>query len=446
MENQILSPLEWHTEKRKVKDLIPYEYNPRRLTAEKKERLRASLEKFNLAEIPAINLDNKIIAGHQRVYIMLELDRGDDIIDVRVPNRMLTETEFKEYNITSNVPAGEWDLDILNEIFSDIDLMALGLNVDEIVLPEDNLPKDLRPEKEELFEPDPPAEPVSKPGDIFEFISVQKKLKHRLICGDSRDPEVYAKLFQGEKMDLLSTDPPYNVNYEGGTKDHLKIKNDNMKSDDFYSFLFDFYSNCFNHARPGAPAYIFHADSEGINFRKAFINAGFKLSQCLIWLKNSIVLSRHDYHWKHEPCLLGEVPEDTPGEVLTHDPVLYGWKTGAAHPWYSDRKQSTILEFKRPYRSEDHPTMKPLDMIIYLVKNSSRQRELVCDPFGGSGTTLIACEQTWRQARIIELDERFVDVHVRRYVKYMADNYIDFEVFRNGTKMSAADLDEFLIN
>lgn len=346
--------------------------------------------------------------------------------------------------MTSNIPAGEWDLDILNEIFADIDLMSLGLNVDEIALPEDNLPADLRSEKEEDFNPEPPVDSISKSGDIYEFISIQKGLKHKLICGDSTNSQVYDLIFQDESMDLLCTDPPYNVNYEGGTKDHLKIKNDNMKSDDFYRFLFNFYSCCFQKARPGAPAYVFHADSEGVNFRKAFIDAGFKLSQCLIWLKNSIVLSRHDYHWKHEPCLLGEVPADVPDNLVTHDPVLYGWKTGAAHPWYSDRKQSTILEFKRPHRSEDHPTMKPIDMIIYLIKNSSRQRDIVCDPFGGSGTTLISCEQTWRNARVIELDERFVDVHVKRYVKYMRDNFIDFKVLRNGVELSQELLDKFL--
>lgn len=441
MDKQILAPLEWSTEKRQVKDLIPYEYNPRRLTEAKKEKLKASLEKFNLAEIPAINTDDKIVAGHQRVVVLMELGRGDEFIDVRVPNRTLTEEEFKTYNITSNIQTGEWDVDILNEIFGDIDLMALGLNVDEIVLPEDDIPEELKNEKEEDFDPEPPVEPISVLGDVYEFRSTQKKLTHRLICGDSCKAATYDKLMGLDVFKLIVTDPPYNVNYQGGTKDKLMIQNDNMSSGDFYQFLYDFYVNAFKKSLPGAPIYVFHADSEGVAFRKALTDAGFKLSQCLIWLKDSFVLSRHDYHWKHEPCLLGEVPELL---EKSHDPVLYGWKEGAAHPWYSDRKQHTILEFKRPSRSEEHPTMKPIEMICYLIKNSSKQREVVGDPFGGSGTTLISCEQTWRQARLIELDERFVDVHVRRYIKYMKDNHLKFEIFKNGQLMSDQDMNLFV--
>ncbi|WP_417365920.1 DNA modification methylase [Flavobacterium beibuense] len=442
MSNLLFAPLEWSTEKRKVKELIPYEYNPRRLTDDKKEKLKASLEKFNLAEIPAINTDNVVIAGHQRIVVLMELGRGEDLIDVRVPNRALTEEEFKEYNIRSNVAIGEWDVDILNEVFQDIDLMALGLNVDDIVLPEDTLPDALKNEKEEDFEPVVPAEPISVTGDVYEFKSVQKQLVHRLICGDSREPDVYSNLLQGENYNLIVTDPPYNINYEGGTKDRMKILNDNMKSEQFYSFLLEFYSRCFENSLPGAPIYVFHADTEGVNFRKAFADAGYKLAQCLIWVKNSIVLGRQDYQWKHEPCLFGERPE-VPEEAVEHEPVLYGWKEGAAHKWYSDRKQSTILEFARPTRSKEHPTMKPVDMIVYLIKNSSRQRDIVGDSFSGSGTTLIGCEQSWRNARVIELDPRFVDVNVRRWVKYMRDNHLEYQVTRNGVLMTRQDLDRF---
>jgi len=433
MNDLLLAPLEWSTEKRKVKDLIPYEYNPRILSEEKKKKLKESLEKFNLAEIPAINTDNKIVAGHQRVVVLLEIGKGDDDIDVRVPNRPLTEQEFKEYNIRSNVSVGEWDLDILNSIFEDIDLLSLGLNVDDIPLPQDTVPDHLQNEAEEDFDPEPPKEPISVLGDVYEFRSLQKKLVHRIVCGDSTSAEVYAILLNGEQFQLIVTDPPYNINYEGGTKDKLKILNDNMSSDDFYTFLFGFYRECFLNAIPGASIYVFHADTEGINFRKALKDAGFKLSQCLVWLKNSIVMGRQDYQWKHEPCLHGEVPVP---DVLEHDPVLYGWKEGAAHSWYSDRKQTTILEFARPFRSKEHPTMKPIDMIIYLIKNSSKQREIVGDSFSGSGTTLIACEMSWRQARVIELDPRFVDVNVKRWVKYMRDNELQYEVLKNGELMS----------
>jgi DNA modification methylase len=444
MNDALLAPLEWHTEQRRVRDLIPYEYNPRILTAAKKQKLKESLEKFNLAEIPAINTDNKIIAGHQRVIVLLELGRGDDLIDVRVPNRELTEQEFKEYNIRSNIGAGEWDLDILNSIFEDIDLMQLGLDVNDIKLLDNLVPAHLATEDESDFDPEPPIDPISVLGDVYEFRSLQKKLIHRIVCGDSRSPEVYATLLPSELLQLIVTDPPYNINYEGGTKDKLKILNDNMSQADFYTFLYEFYFACFEKAVPGAAIYVFHADTEGVNFRKAMTDAGFKLSQCLIWVKNSIVMGRQDYQWKHEPCLQGSVPVPD-ADVKEHQPILYGWKEGTAHSWYSDRKQTTILEFARPTRSKEHPTMKPVDMIVYLIKNNSKQRDIVGDSFSGSGTTLIACEQSWRQARVIELDPRFVDVAVRRWIKYMKENHLQFEVWKNGELLSSERIDLFFV-
>lgn len=424
MSDLILAPLEWSTVQRKVKDLIPYEFNPRKLSEDKKEKLRKSLEKFNLAEIPAVNLDNTIVAGHQRVVILLEIGRGEDLIDVRVPNRMLTEEEFKQYNITSNIPTGDWDIDMLNDVFGDIDLMSLGLDVSKIVLPEDLLPKNLKPEEEEEFDPEPPAEPITQPGDVYEFRSLQKQLVHRIVCGDSTQKESYTKLLPGEKFQLITTDPPYNVNYQGGSSAKLKIQNDNMKPDDFYTFLFNFYAETLAASELGSGIYVFHADTEGVNFRKAMVDAGYKLSQCLIWLKNSIVMGRQDYHWKHEPC-------------------LYGWVEGAAHKWYSDRTQTTVLEFDRPSKSEDHPTMKPLDLFIYLIKNSSKQGDIVGDPFMGSGTTLICCEQSWRNARGLELDPRYVDVQVKRYSMYMRHNHLKFEIYRNGKLMTDDEIDAY---
>jgi DNA modification methylase len=444
MENKtIVPPLEWYNEKRKVKDLVPYEFNPRKLTEERKQLLINSIEKFNLAEVPAINLDNVIIAGHQRIKVLMEIGRGEEEIDVRVPNRLLTEKEFKEYNITSNVPVGFWDIDVLEEHFQDVDLEALGLLASDLEVPfelreeEDN-------ETETNFEPIPPKETITKFGDHYLFISFDKNIAHELVCGDSTDSKSYYNLLQDEKVDLIVTDPPYNVNVEGGTSEKLTIANDNMKSDDFYKFLFDFYSRTFACAKPGAPIYVFHADTEGVNFRKALTDAGFKLSQCLIWLKNSIVMSRQDYHWKHEPCLYSEKPMDHEEEVTEHDPILYGWKTPGAHPWHGDRKQSTVLEFKRPYRSAEHPTMKPIEMIQYLIKNSSKQKEIVLDPFGGSGTTLIACEKSWRNARVIEFGENYVDVHVKRYIMYMNENALDFEILKNRQILSKEELDRYL--
>ncbi|MFW0737589.1 DNA modification methylase [Flavobacterium sp. T12S277] len=424
MNDLLLAPLQWSTEKRKVKDLIPYEYNPRKLSEEKKQKLRESLEKYNLAEIPAVNTNDVIIAGHQRIVVLMEIGRGEEIIDVRVPNRELTELEFKEYNIRSNVQVGDWDLDILTAIFDDVDLLSIGLNVDDIPLPELMLPSELISEEEAEFDPEPPKVPISVLGDIYEMRSLQKKLVHRVICGDSREPDVYQKLLGGLFFNMVLTDPPYNVNYTGGTKDKLQIENDNMSSADFYTFLFEFYKATCDHSNPGAGIYVFHADSEGANFRNALKDAGFKLAQCLIWLKNGIVMGRQDYQWKHEPC-------------------LYGWKEGAAHNWYSDRKQTTILEFNKPLKSEDHPTMKPVEMFTYLIKNSTKQFEIVGDSFLGSGTTLISCEMTWRQCRGIELDPRFVDVAVKRWVKYMRDNHLDFELCKNGHILSKSEIDLF---
>ena len=424
--SELLVPLEWHNEKRKVKDLVPFEYNPRILTEEKKQRLVKSLEKFNLAEVPAINTNNKIIAGHQRVKVLIQLDRGDEVIDVRVPNRELTEEEFKEYNITSNVPAGFWDADALEEHFDDIDLEALGLYIGEIDVPDDLVPEEFQDEEEKDFEPDPPSDPVTIEGDVYELKSLKKELTHRIICGDSRAPEIYKKLLRGDQIDLTVTDPPYNVDYQGGNKQKRdKIANDKMETKSFYDFLLQFYQQTFENSKEGAPIYVFHADTEGVNFRSALVDAGFKFSQCLIWKKNSIVMSRQDYHWLHEPC-------------------LYGWKTGAAHPWHSDRKQRTVMEFDRPSKSAEHPTMKPLELISYLIGNSSRQRQIVFDAFLGSGSTLISCEKLWRACRGIELDPKYSDVEVKRWVIYMQDNDLDFEVWKNGEKLDTSDLEAYL--
>ncbi|MAF36467.1 DNA methylase [archaeon] len=428
MSETILAPLEWHNEQRTVKDLVPYEYNPRILTDDKKEKLKASLEKFNLAEVPAVNTDNVIIAGHQRIKVLMELGRGDDIIDVRVPNRTLTAQEFKEYNITSNVPTGYWDMDVLEEMFSDIDLEALGLNIDEIEIPEDIIPEEFRTEDEEPFEPEVPVTPISKEGDVYELKSVDKNITHRVVCGDSTEEVTYQNLMQQEQAHLVLTDPPYNVDYTGGsTNTREGIKNDKMSTSNFYDFLVAFYKQVFNYALSGTSIYVFHADTEGANFRNAMVDAGFKLAQCLVWVKNSLVMSRQDYHWKHEPC-------------------LYGWKPGAAHRWYSDRKQTTVLEFDRPSISEEHPTMKPLDLIGYLLCNSSAKGQVVLDAFLGSGSTLIACEKNWRNCRGIELDPKYVDVDVKRWVKYMQDNKRNFEVVKNGQILSKTEIDTLLNN
>ncbi len=415
--------LEWITVQRKVSDLMPYEHNPRILTETQKQRLIESIEKFNLVEIPVINLDDTVIAGHQRLTVLMLLERGGELIDVRCPNRMLTELELKEYNIRSNVSIGMWDLDILDAVFSDIDLGALGLNVDEFKMP-DSVLKEINPEEESEFNPEPPKAPISVLGDVYELESTSKHLKHVVVCGSSLESDTVEKALQGKLANATITDPPYNVNYEGATKDKLKIENDSMPDADFYQFLYDFYTNCYAYMEAGAPIYVFHADSEGANFRQALKNAGLKLSQCLVWVKQSIVMGRQDFHWQHEP-------------------ILYGWKEGAAHKWYGDRKQSTVLQFNRPSRNADHPTMKPVEILCYLLEMSTQRRDIVFDGFLGSGSQIIACEQLQRQCRGTELDPKYVDVEVRRWVQYMRDNKLPFSVKRNGYQLNEQELNQF---
>ena len=254
-------------------------------------------------------------------------------------------------------------------------------------------------------------EPISKQGDIWLLG------RHRLICGDSTKAERrnYEKLMEGKKANLCVTDPPYNVNYTAGSENERKIKNDNMEDKNFYEFLLASFKNIFNSLDDGAAAYIFHADTEGLNFRKAFKDAGFHLANVCIWAKQSLVLGRSDYQWQHEP-------------------ILYGWKPTGKHRWYSDRKQTTIWNFDRPTKSELHPTMKPVPLVAYPIQNSSMSNCIVLEPFAGSGSTLIACEQTGRICYAIELDEKYADVIVKRYIEYV-DSYEEVFLIRDGEKI-----------
>ena len=416
-----LEPLEWHTTQRQVRLLVPLEYNPRILSEEGRLRLERSLAKFNLVEIPAINLDDVVIAGHQRLRILLDAGRGEEFIDVRAPNRLLTKNELDEYNITSNVGAGSWDYQGLLDDFGHLDLSGV-LDAGTLASLTAFAHTLELPAEEQEFAPVLPATPVSVPGDVVEFHSDGRGLVHRLVCGSSLEADVVARaLGEGVLADLVLTDPPYNVDYQGKTKKALKIENDKMSGSSFRDFLYDFYVNAYAHLRPGGPIYVFHADSEGANFRQALVDAGLKLSQCLVWVKQSFVMGRQDYHWQHEP-------------------ILYGWKEGAAHTWCADRKQSTVLQFDRPSRNTEHPTMKPLDILEYLLECSSKPNAVVFDGFGGSGSLLIACEKTGRQARVVELDGRYVDVHVVRFVKFMRDNQRRFSVVLNGKELSDGEL------
>jgi DNA modification methylase len=258
--------------------------------------------------------------------------------------------------------------------------------------------------------------PYSQKGDVYILGN------HRVMCGDSTLKADVKKLIQDDRIDLVFTDPPYNVDYEGTAG---KIMNDKMEDNTFYLFLYKAFENMFEHTKPGGAIYVCHADTEGLNFRNAFKNAGYKLAECLIWVKNALVLGRQDYHWRHEP-------------------ILYGWREGAAHYFVDDRTQDTIWEYNKPKRNEEHPTMKPLELVGKAIANSSRVNEIVLDLFGGSGSTMIASDQLQRRARIMELDERFVDVIVKRYLKYKV-SLDDCYLIRNGKEIPLSHINDFQI-
>ena len=298
---------------------------------------------------------------------------------------------FEKYNIGT---------DTLERFALDFEPITFGKNTEKIELFNDALVYDFDDNV-----PEPPAAPVSLPGDLWLLDS------HRIFCGDCTNREHLVALMNGRKARLILTDPPYNVAYQGGTKEALRIKNDNMDADSFASFLRQVYTNLYAVADDGAAIYVCHADGAGTIFRTEFTCAGFKLAQCLVWVKNSIVMGRQDYHWQHEP-------------------ILYGWKPTAPHRWHADRKQSTVLHFDRPLRSDLHPTMKPVELMEYLLCNSSAENEIVLDVFGGSGSTLLAAQKNNRTAYLMELDTRYTDVIVQRYLKAFPETNV--RLFRNG--------------
>lgn len=333
-----------------------------------------------------IDRDNVIVAGHTRLKAARKI--GLEKVPCIIADD-LTPEQIKAYRLADNKTAdlAEWDFSALEielaELESDFDMSAFGFDISDF---EDihEITEDEAPEVDEE------NEPSCKTGDIWNLG------KHRLMCGDSTNVSDVEKLMNGDKADLLLTDPPYNVAYEGGTKEKLKIENDDMSDEEFQEFLISAFENSNIVMKDGASFYIWHSDSEGFNFRSACKNTGWKIRQCLIWVKNSIVLGRQDYQWKHEPC-------------------LYGWKDGAAHYFVDDRTQSTVWEFNKPLRNMEHPTMKPVDLIARAINNSSRSDNIVLDIFGGSGTTLIACEQLNRKCYMMELDPKYCDVIIKRW-------------------------------
>ena len=394
-------------------ELIPYVNNARTHSSDQINKLRSSLREFGFINPVIIDREYNVIAGHGR--IMAAKAEGIEKVPCVFVD-YLTEAQKKAYILADNRMAMDagWDEELLR-----VEIEALQAEAFDIGLTgfEDKEIADLFASdddvKEDDFDVDAELEKpiVTKAGDVWILGN------HRLICGDSTKEETYQILMEDKKANLVVTDPPYNVNYEGSAG---KIKNDNMENDKFYQFLLDAYT-CMNQAMADdASIYVFHADTEGLNFRKAFVDAGFYLSGTCIWKKQSLVLGRSPYQWQHEPC-------------------LFGWKQKGKHQWYSGRKETTIWEFDKPKKNGDHPTMKPIPLIAYPIKNSSMTNCIVLDPFGGSGSTLIACEQTGRVCRTIELDEKFCDVIVKRYIEQVgtAENVF---VIRDGLKVSYDDL------
>ena len=396
-----------------ITKLVPYVNNARTHSPEQIKKLRSSLREFGFINPVIIDRDYGVIAGHGRILAAKE----EGIREVPcVFADHLTEAQKKAYIIADNRMAMDagWDEELLRvEIEAlqgmDFDPLLTGFDEKELAA----LFDDGAEAKEDDFDVDEELEkPVfSKTGDVWTLG------RHRLVCGDSTKAETYEVLMQGKKANLVVTDPPYNVNYEGSAG---KIKNDNMAAEKFYQFLLDAFTNMEKVMAEDASIYVFHADTEGLNFRRAFSDAGFYLSGCCIWKKPSLVLGRSPYQWQHEP-------------------VLYGWKKNGKHQWYSDRKQTTIWEFEKPRKNADHPTMKPIPLLAYPITNSSMSNTLILDPFGGSGSTLIACEQTDRSCCTIELDEKYCDVIVKRYVE-LKSSAEDVSVERDGQTLRYADV------
>ena len=378
-----------------IAKLVPYQNNARTHSPAQIQKLRSSLREFGFVNPVIIDRDYNVIAGHGRIAAA----REEGITEVPcVFVDYLTEAQKKAYILADNRMAMDagWDEDLLRVELEALEEMGFDLGItgfDEKELAE-LFPAEEA--KEDDFDVDAELQKptFTKSGDVWTLG------RHRLVCGDSTKKETYAVLMDGIKANLVITDPPYNVNYKGSAG---KIKNDNMANDAFYQFLLDAFSNTEKVMADDASIYVFHADTEGLNFRRAFADAGFYLSGCCIWKKQSLVLGRSPYQWQHEP-------------------VLYGWKKNGKHQWYTGRKESTIWEFDKPKKNGDHPTMKPIPLLAYPIMNSSMSNSIVLDPFGGSGSTLIACEQTDRICCTIELDEKFCDVIVKRYIEQVGSS------------------------
>ena len=396
--------------------LVPYVNNARTHSPEQLTKLRSSLREFGFINPVIIDRDFNVIAGHGRIAAAKE----EGITEVPcVFVDYLTEAQKKAYILADNrmaLDAG-WDEELLRiEIESlqgaDFDVSLTGFGADEIAdLFAGDGEKDVKDDDFDLSAALEKAAFVER-GDIWTVG------RHRLVCGDATSAEDVAALMDGKKANLIVTDPPYNVAFKSGSG--LSIQNDSMENGEFYTFLYNSFQNMAEHLEKGGAAYVFHADTEGLNFRKAFVDAGFHLAGVCIWVKNSLVLGRSDYQWQHEP-------------------VLYGFLKNGKHPWYSDRKQTTIWNYDKPKRNKNHPTSKPLDLLGYPICNSSQENAIVLDTFGGSGSTMMACEQTNRICCMMELDEKYASVILRRAVEIgIAPE--DIFVERGGEKIPYSEL------
>ena len=392
-------------EYRRVDEITPYKNNPRK-NDKAVDAVAESIRQFGFRNPIVLDKNDEIVCGHTRLKAAIKLGlvevpciRADD----------LTEAQIKAYRLADNKTAerASWDDDLLATELSaiDLDMSVFGFDL----VSKDDV-------HEDDFDEKPPETPITMPGDIWQLG------RHRLLCGDSTDPDNLKRLMDGAFVDMLLTDPPYNVDYTGKTKDALKIKNDVMADDKFRTFLRTAFFCADSVMKPGAVFYIWHADSEGYNFRGACHDINWSVRQCLIWKKNSMVLGRQDYQWAHEPC-------------------IYGWKEGASHLWASNRKQTTVLEFDRPTRSKEHPTMKPVLLFDYLIRNNTKAMDLVLDPFLGSGTTTIACEQNGRTCYGMELDPKYCDVIVNRAIRQFGSDEGVF-LIRDGERIPHAVLAE----
>ena len=385
-----------------VGDVKPYPNNPRE-NKDAVEKVAESIREFGFQQPIVVDKDNVVIVGHTRLKAAKKLKMKE--VPVVVADQ-LSEEQVKAYRLADN-KTGEfatWELDqLLEELqaITEINMEDFGFDLSMLDEVDTEVIEDEAPEA--------PQEPITEPGQIYRLG------RHRLICGDATKVEDMQKLLNGNKADLYLTDPPYNVAYEGATKDKLTIMNDNMSDEKFRTFLRDSFEAARANMKAGASFYIWHADSEGFNFRGACRDVGWTVRETLIWKKNAMVLGRQDYQWKHEPC-------------------LYGWNDGS-HTWYGDRKQTTILEFDRPTVNKEHPTMKPVALFDYLIKNSSKKEDIVLDNFGGSGTTIIACEQNGRCGYSSELDPKYCDVIIQRYINLVGSDKDVFLVKDDGSEI-----------